>query len=256
VETRAVDVQDVWCVVEVGVWAGVAVVHVADDNYLVGAVSVYIHDIRRPIGKVGPRSKLGVAWSPATNLIFRVHVGGYFSPIVHVVAGMSMVHLVSGKGTSIWLISAGGDGIRRNDYLKFAVAVQIIPDKITNHSTSLRRHSRLRERRAHPVALEIGVFHPRIWVHIHQSVGARVIQCDVKRQIDGLIGIDLVKEGNTPDPDAFGPIAAHAFASGMFILNCGPSGNIIRFIPPLNVSMEDLDTGIDILIDAVAAYEL
>ena len=70
-----------------------------------------------------------------------------------------------------------------------------------------------------------------------------------------MIGIDLVTEGNTPDSDAFGPIADHAFESGMFILNCGPSDNVIRFIPPLNVSMVDLDRGIDILIEAIAAYE-
>jgi 4-aminobutyrate aminotransferase-like enzyme len=41
----------------------------------------------------------------------------------------------------------------------------------------------------------------------------------------------------------------------MFILNCGPDGNIIRFIPPLNVSQDDLDRGIDILSDAIEAYE-
>jgi 4-aminobutyrate aminotransferase len=70
-----------------------------------------------------------------------------------------------------------------------------------------------------------------------------------------MIGIDLVTEGNTPDPNAFGAISQHAFDAGMFILNCGPSDNVIRFIPPLNVSMEDLDRGIDILIDAIDAYE-
>ncbi len=70
-----------------------------------------------------------------------------------------------------------------------------------------------------------------------------------------LIGIELVTEGNTPDPEAFPAIAAHAFESGMFILDCGPSENVMRFIPPLNVSMDDLDRGIDILIDSIAAYE-
>lgn len=70
-----------------------------------------------------------------------------------------------------------------------------------------------------------------------------------------MIGIELVTEGNTPDPDAFGAIASHAFDSGMFILNCGPDGNIIRFIPPLNVTREDLDTGIDILAAGIAKYE-
>ncbi|MGI9529070.1 MAG: aminotransferase class III-fold pyridoxal phosphate-dependent enzyme [Acidimicrobiia bacterium] len=70
-----------------------------------------------------------------------------------------------------------------------------------------------------------------------------------------MIGIELVTDGNTPDPDAFGAIAGHALDSGMFILNCGPDGNIIRFIPPLNVTREDLDTGIDILAAGIAKYE-
>jgi 4-aminobutyrate aminotransferase-like enzyme len=39
------------------------------------------------------------------------------------------------------------------------------------------------------------------------------------------------------------------------ILDCGPDGNVIRFIPPLNVSIDDLDAGIDILGAALTAYE-
>lgn len=70
-----------------------------------------------------------------------------------------------------------------------------------------------------------------------------------------MIGIELVTGGNTPDTDAFAAIGSHARDHGMFILNCGPDGNIIRFIPPLNVSQEDLDQGIDILSDAITAYE-
>ncbi len=70
-----------------------------------------------------------------------------------------------------------------------------------------------------------------------------------------MIGIDLVKADGSPDPDAFPAIEAHALDAGMFILNCGPDGNIIRFIPPLNVSMDDLDRGIDILAEGLAKYE-
>jgi 4-aminobutyrate aminotransferase/(S)-3-amino-2-methylpropionate transaminase len=70
-----------------------------------------------------------------------------------------------------------------------------------------------------------------------------------------MIGIELVTEGNEPDIDAFGAIGQYAFDAGMFILNCSPDGNVIRFIPPLNVSDEDLDRGIDILEDAIAKYE-
>ena len=47
----------------------------------------------------------------------------------------------------------------------------------------------------------------------------------------------------------------HALEEGMFILNCGPDGNVIRFIPPLNVSTEDLDRGIDIIDSALTNYE-
>ena len=70
-----------------------------------------------------------------------------------------------------------------------------------------------------------------------------------------MIGIELVTEGSEPDTEAFGAIGQYAFDAGMFILNCSPDGNVIRFIPPLNVSEEDLDRGIDILEDAIAKYE-
>ncbi len=89
------------------------------------------------------------------------------------------------------------------------------------------------------------------WAEIreqHRTVG------DV-RGLGLMIGIELVKEGNEPDTEAFAAIGAHALDAGMFILNCGPDGNVIRFIPPLNVSQDDLDRGIDILADAIKKYE-
>ena len=83
----------------------------------------------------------------------------------------------------------------------------------------------------------------------HRTVG------DV-RGLGLMIGIELVTEGNEPDTEAFPEIGRYAFEAGMFILNCSPDGNVIRFIPPLNVSQEDLDRGIDILEDAIAKYEV
>jgi 4-aminobutyrate aminotransferase len=82
----------------------------------------------------------------------------------------------------------------------------------------------------------------------HPSIG------DV-RGLGLMIGVELVKDDGTPDPDAFHAISRFALDAGMFILNCGPDGNVIRFIPPLNVSFEDLDHGLDILGDAIAARE-
>ena len=70
------------------------------------------------------------------------------------------------------------------------------------------------------------------------------------------IGVELVKDdGHTPDPEAYVAIGKQALDNDLLILPCGPDVNIIRFIPPLNVSTEELDTGIDILADALAAHE-
>lgn len=83
----------------------------------------------------------------------------------------------------------------------------------------------------------------------HRTIG------DV-RGLGLMIGVELVKDdGHTPDPEAFPAIGKYAREHDMMILPCGPDTNIIRFIPPLNVSTEELDLGIDILAGAIAAYE-
>jgi 4-aminobutyrate aminotransferase len=70
-----------------------------------------------------------------------------------------------------------------------------------------------------------------------------------------MIGVELVGEGREPDPAAFAAVSSYAIENGLLILNCGPDGNIIRFIPPLNVSIDDLDAGIDVIDAALGHYE-
>lgn len=71
-----------------------------------------------------------------------------------------------------------------------------------------------------------------------------------------MIGVELVKAGtNQPDPDAFPFLAQHTRENGLLILDCGPNGNVIRFVPPLCVTTEELDQGIDIIDAALTAYE-
>ncbi len=70
-----------------------------------------------------------------------------------------------------------------------------------------------------------------------------------------MIGVELNHEDGSADPAAMNHVKQQALEEGMFILSCGPSNNIIRFIPPLVTTMEDLDTGIDILDRALASYE-
>lgn len=71
-----------------------------------------------------------------------------------------------------------------------------------------------------------------------------------------MIGVELVKPGsNEPDPDAFGFLAEYARNQHLLILECGPDGNVIRFIPPLCVTEDELNTAIDTLEAAITAYE-
>lgn len=83
----------------------------------------------------------------------------------------------------------------------------------------------------------------------HETIG------DV-RGLGLMIGIELVKPGgNEPDPDAWDFLSRHAREENLLILECGPYGNVIRFIPPLCVTSEELDQAIDILDRGLTAYE-
>jgi 4-aminobutyrate aminotransferase len=71
-----------------------------------------------------------------------------------------------------------------------------------------------------------------------------------------MIGIELVHSGtNHPDPEAFPFLARYAREHGLFLLDCGPYANVIRFVPPLCVTTEELDLGIDIVDRGLAEYE-
>ena len=63
-----------------------------------------------------------------------------------------------------------------------------------------------------------------------------------------MIAVELVKSG-TADPDAelTEKLATAVHAAGVIVLTCGMFGNIIRLLPPLNISDELLTEGIEIL---------
>ena len=70
-----------------------------------------------------------------------------------------------------------------------------------------------------------------------------------------MIGLELSNDDGSPDAAAMAHVKSQAQEAGMFILSCGPDGNVIRFIPPLVVAPEQLDQGIDIIDQALASYE-
>ncbi|HUO46508.1 MAG TPA: aminotransferase class III-fold pyridoxal phosphate-dependent enzyme [Acidimicrobiia bacterium] len=79
-------------------------------------------------------------------------------------------------------------------------------------------------------------------------------------QVRGLglmIGVELVKnlETREQDPEAFQYLQRYCLERDLIIIDCGPDGNVIRFIPPLITSKDELNWAIDLIDEALGDYE-
>lgn len=72
-----------------------------------------------------------------------------------------------------------------------------------------------------------------------------------------MIGVELVEDRDTrvPDAKAFQHVQAHAFDRELIIIECGPDGNILRFIPPLITTLDELDWAIDLVDEGLTSWE-
>ena len=70
-----------------------------------------------------------------------------------------------------------------------------------------------------------------------------------------MIGVELVDGEGRPDAAALEFVRLHLLKTGLIFHPCGPDHNIIRFIPPLVISPEDLDHGVALIDDALGAWE-
>jgi 4-aminobutyrate aminotransferase/(S)-3-amino-2-methylpropionate transaminase len=63
-----------------------------------------------------------------------------------------------------------------------------------------------------------------------------------------MIAAELVKSGTTePDANLTKALCAGAHAAGVIVLSCGTFGNVVRFLPPLTITDELLEEGLDVL---------
>jgi 4-aminobutyrate aminotransferase/(S)-3-amino-2-methylpropionate transaminase len=63
-----------------------------------------------------------------------------------------------------------------------------------------------------------------------------------------MIAVELVKSGTIePDAELTKALSAGAHAAGVIVLTCGTFGNVLRFLPPLTISDELLEEGLDVL---------
>jgi 4-aminobutyrate aminotransferase/(S)-3-amino-2-methylpropionate transaminase len=65
------------------------------------------------------------------------------------------------------------------------------------------------------------------------------------------LGAMLALELREPSPDAAKATTAAAFGKGLILLSCGLYGNVIRLLPPLTATDEELHRGLDILEEAL-----
>jgi 4-aminobutyrate aminotransferase/(S)-3-amino-2-methylpropionate transaminase len=62
-----------------------------------------------------------------------------------------------------------------------------------------------------------------------------------------MIAIELVLGNNEPDATRTAQVSKACHEAGLLTLTCGTYGNVLRFLPPLVISDEDLHRGLDIL---------
>jgi 4-aminobutyrate aminotransferase len=70
-----------------------------------------------------------------------------------------------------------------------------------------------------------------------------------------MIGIEFVDERGKPNGAACNRVLEFCLRHGLILINCGPERNIIRFIPPLIASDEEISRALAILVQALGALQ-
>ena len=68
-----------------------------------------------------------------------------------------------------------------------------------------------------------------------------------------MIGIEFADADNTPRPDLATAVQKGVIDQELLLLTCGLRDNVVRVIPPLTVSADEVETGAKRLLDAMAA---
>jgi len=90
--------------------------------------------------------------------------------------------------------------------------------------------------------------------HVGGLLRARLEEIAARQPLVGEVrglGPMLAIELREPTPDAAKATTAAAFEKGMLLLSCGLDGNVIRLLPPLTASDEELERGLALLEEAL-----
>jgi 4-aminobutyrate aminotransferase / (S)-3-amino-2-methylpropionate transaminase / 5-aminovalerate transaminase len=90
--------------------------------------------------------------------------------------------------------------------------------------------------------------------HVGSLLRARLEEIAARRPVVGEVrglGPMLALELREPTPDAAKATTAAAYEKGLLLLACGLDGNVIRLLPPLTASDEELERGLGLLEEAL-----
>ncbi|GIW20969.1 MAG: hypothetical protein KatS3mg065_1265 [Chloroflexota bacterium] len=72
-----------------------------------------------------------------------------------------------------------------------------------------------------------------------------------------MVALELVRpgegDGRVPDPDRTKRIQAEALARRLIVLTAGSYGNVVRIIPPLVTTADEVDLALGILAESLTA---
>ncbi|HAM53541.1 MAG TPA: aspartate aminotransferase family protein, partial [Nitrospiraceae bacterium] len=68
-----------------------------------------------------------------------------------------------------------------------------------------------------------------------------------------MVGIEFVNVDGKPLTEELKKIMDHCLAKGLILLECGVDKNVIRLAPPLIITEEQMERGLDILEKAIVA---
>jgi len=66
-------------------------------------------------------------------------------------------------------------------------------------------------------------------------------------------GVEFTTPDNSPDAATASAVQQAAVAEELLLLTCGPHGNVIRLIPALNVTDEEIESGLTRFTQALKA---
>ena len=71
-----------------------------------------------------------------------------------------------------------------------------------------------------------------------------------------MIGVEFVDETGAPDPRLCSTLIQECMEKGLILIGCGLKRNIVRFLPPLNVTGEQMEQALDIFAGTLSELSL